>query len=721
MNEKELRKKIRNELKEKHENSEQKSNTKSHKKIKDSFQDASSDTQKQEFLKESIRQTIEIEICSKHPEMIHCENHLGETKWLTPHELNGEYEYYPVQESRFSKIRNRFLKPEKIKIPESEEWSQYLMDLRLSIEEDVKKRITFYIEKQTESRKQLQTEIEAEIYEEEMDKFYKSKKGYKKYKNHLGEYRWMTKEEADNQDEFFEEEPSLTQTWIVRFTIVAAILVAIFSFWQITTSSQDEDQKAILIVELNEDRGSLYIDQNLALGFKANEPYPITLGPHEISIIRSGYVSIPKVQQVLAQAEDTVRIAFDFHKQETSDMGFVRINSGGIDGGILINDDFYGNVSSQNLIAIKPGSHSIRLEKAGYTSNPFAQDIDLNVGDTINLRFELRAKRKTSSASATSGSSNFGLIEIRSNVKNADIFINGEKSEYRTDYVLQKIPYGQYVISIKKDGYKVYPEEQVAKINNDQSRAIVDFTLSSTTRQVILKTEPVAGEIFINGKSVGKGTFKGSLPLGQHNLSFGQIPYYNKPEDQIIEITQDGSNQYNFDYSTNFNIQFSTLGISPTNLSGKITTGHIFKNPILIPDPENGPERKSLNSIDSEVWYLGYTFQYRNPPGSDAIEFEFVIPDNIDLSQPIILKIWGYRSDSNYPLVVRGNAYYQIMINNNTFRGQVLPKYGEKEISENNYDEYVINEFLRSGFNKILLSTVVSTSAEFVLWKIAIE
>ena len=130
---------------------------------------------------------------------------------------------------------------------------------------------------------------------------------------------------------------------------------------------------------------------------------------------------------------------------------------------------------------------------------------------------------------------------------------------------------------------------------------------------------------------------------------------------------------------------------------------------------------KLYKNINEQIWYLGYTFQYRNPPGSDALLFEFKIPANIDLSQPLNLKIWGYRSGNNYPIVVRGNAYYQVIVNGNTLRDRVLPKYSIKEISNDHFDSFPINEYLRVGKNTIFISTIESTSEEVALWKIAIQ
>ena len=720
MNEKELRKKIREKLNQNHE--KQKKQSKSNISIdkQTSDKDLYHSENYHDYQKEAIIRATEEEICSQYPEMVECENHLGEIRWLTPLELNEEFEFYPLETSRFEKIKNRLFKSNRIEIPDTEEWQKFVDELRNEMHKDVQKRLARFKEKQAEAQKHSHSEIESQIYEEEIDKFYKAKKGYKKYNNHLGEFRWMTKEEAENQEEYYEEEPSLFVTRLFRLSILFGILIIIGSVWIYFAKSNSEPRGHLLLKGV-ENRGSLYIDRNLAVGFNYNIAYQIAIGSHEISVIRNGFITIPNQQQVFIEKNDTVALHFDFKEQTSATMGFIDVRSGSVDGCIYVNNEFYGNVFGRDLIALKAGEHSVRLEKEGYISNPIEQQFELGINDTTEITFSMRPRKGTRAQESEHAAAKLGLIEVRSNIKNADIYINSEKTEYKTDYVLQKMEYRQYAISVRKQGYQVYPEERVIKVNHENTRSVVSFTLSSTSNLAILRTQPIDGEIFINEKPVGSGEFRGSLPIGEHKISFGEVPFYSKPSDQNITIASDQANEYVFEYITNLNIEFSNKHIIPSSLGGQIISGHVFNNFDFIADNENGPELKSVQGINEKVWYLGYTFQYRNPSGSDALMFEITVPQHIDLSQSLNLKIWGYRSGSNYPIVVRGNAYYQIVVNGNTFREQVLPRYSIKEIREEHFDEFVVNDYLRSGRNRIFISTINNTSEKVALWKIAIQ
>ena len=55
-----------------------------------------------------LREYLEAEIYGQFPEFIRCENHLNEIKWLTPSELDDEYEFYHIEESRFQRFKNKF-------------------------------------------------------------------------------------------------------------------------------------------------------------------------------------------------------------------------------------------------------------------------------------------------------------------------------------------------------------------------------------------------------------------------------------------------------------------------------------------------------------------------------------------------------------------------------------------------------------------------------------
>ena len=83
--------------------------------------------------------------------------------------------------------------------------------------------------------------------------------------------------------------------------------------------------------------------------------------------------------------------------------------------------------------------------------------------------------------------------------------------------------------------------------------------------------------------------------------------------------------------------------------------------------------------------------------------------------------MWGYQTDEKYPLEFTGISEINITINNRIIQEDYTPKYPIEEASENKFEKFRINNLLRRGKNKLLISTSTVNTTYFALWKIAIE
>ena len=716
LREEELRKKIQDEL---HQNFTQKQDGQEAEPESKIVPESTAQTM--EYEEALLRLYLEEEICYKYPEFIKCENHLNEVRWLTPVELENEYEFYPAQEKVFQRFKKKF--SAKAKPPRLSQ--QELMDradkIRKEIEEDVKNRLDHFHEQETLALKKASTDIEKKIYQEEIDKFYSRKKGYKKYINHLNETKWMSKEEQKTQDEFMDEVITPGQIWrrriITTSGLVLVLLVAWFT-WELNSSSGAS--KAYLSVSTEGTKGHLYVDQILAAGFSLDEIYTLEPGPHEISFISEGYTSTPASHTINIQEHDTARIVFKLEKNQYGDIGLIQIKVPFTDAGIFVNSVFKGTVETSGKMILPEGDYTIMLEKAGYIVTPPQQTFTLNTGDTLNLAFKMSRRRTSSRSQKSAASTASGLLEIRSNIKNADIFLDGQKTNFKTDYVLQGIPLGTHSVRVSKAGYKVYPDEKVVKLTHNKTTAI-DFTLSSTVRRVTLRTEPIAGDIVIDGKQVGTGEAQISLPLGEHTISFGAVTNYDTPDITMIKIDEQSESTIVFNYTLNYSLTFKPgLDLQNSDL-GSVTTGYMLNDNQFRQSSKTGPEVRQNEKVKEKVWMLGFAFQFRNPPGQDAMIINFFVPKNMDLSLPLNLKLWAYQSNDLYPLMMRAGSNFSIDVNQKKFRKNILPSFSENEIAPGNYQNFQINELLRPGYNQIMLYTTTSTSSHLMLWKVKIE
>ncbi len=715
--EEELRKKIREEL---HQKYEQKKETRQ-------TAQAKAEQPQPEVPEETIddyfwHQALEAQVYGAYPEFVRCENHINEVKWLTLWELEGEYEFYPTEESRLTRWKNKWLgKQAKIVKAAEEKNPREVAALREKLQADARARIAVFREKQEQARKAKKSELEKKIFQEEIDRFYSKKKGYKKYTNHLNEFRWMTDEEFRNQEEFQEEVELPGQKWRRRIVwAVLSLLVLASLVWMWNTYKSEEIHRAWVVVTANDSHARLYVDKVLAVGYSAGQPYVVSPGTHTLALVRKGYSAVPRTQTLDVAENDTVSLNFTLEENKFAESGLVKLSAPYKDAEIIVNGEFLGSLETMSELNLASGSYTLTLEKPGYSVSPPQQAFHLNAGDTLSFTFHLRPhkQRRSRSSERTAVS---GFIEVRSSVKDADIYLDGQKTSFQTDYVLQGIPLGSHIVRVVKAGYNRYPDEQVVKLTEKNNRAQVSFTLSSVVKRVILKTKPFAADIFVDGKSVGKGEVRLSLPQGKHAIDFAEVPYYDKPKQRYFVVGETSDNHFNFDYNLNYHVLFTPAKTNAAQNKASVQQGYLLNDESFRRSNENGPEIRSNAKINGKVWMLGYAFRYRNPPGKDALQLIFDIPETLDLSQPIYLKLWAYRTKDLYPLVLRGDTRYSVFVNQFGLKKNIRPVFWDKEISQDHFQRFQINELLHPGYNRILITTTAQTTAHMMLWKAAIE
>ncbi len=674
------------------------------------------------FWEEMIKQYVEEEVYGSHPEFHRCINHLGEIRWLTSHEIAESFEFYLDDRSGLRRFFTRIFKNKRLpkKIPENlqESMQRYREELEL----DAQQRIKEFRKKLEEEKPKPAdniSELEKRILEEETDRFYSKLPGYKKYINHLGETKWMTKEEAAEQDEFMEVVLTPQQIFFKRALITLAVALPLFLIWFFFLN-KPELGKAYLVVSVDNGTADLYINKKLAVAFHPNEPFKLLPGKYMISLVSKEYDIVPAMKIINLTAGDTASVSFKVKRRELENSGLVRIKTASEDANVFIDNEFQGKISVNSQFVLSPGRHTVAIEKDNYIAIPAERLITIAPNDTVDLSFRLTAEEK-SRKSVSRRAVAYGIVEVNSNINDADIYLDGKKTPYKTDYVFQRIPLGQHIISLKKEGYKVYPEEKVFKLDKNNKNLMINFTLTSLFHLIRIHTSPVKGDIFVDGKKVGAGLARVSLPVGEHTLSFGDVRHYKTPKTYTITIADKNDPDIYITYQRDFYVEFSPGKVLPDASSGGINTGYLSDKGMFVRSDSPGPDIINVKNGESKAWSLGYAYQYRNPPGSDAIEFSFNIPANLDISSPVILRLYIYNSGKNYPLAVGGTPSYTILINNQLYKKNVIAVNKESELSNIKYEEYAINHLLRRGYNKIRISTNENTSAFLTLWKVIIK
>ncbi len=672
------------------------------------------------YIQNHLRRKLEDEIYSRHPEFVKCENHLGQIKWFTPVELEREFEFFPVDENFWDRLKDRIFNRPVVKIPDTDEIKTLVQNLRAELEEDARERVHSYSEFIKTNKREAHDELERTIIEEEQDLFYSRLKGYHKYKNHIGETVWLTVNEFESQDEYIDRAYSKREL-VVRKTIIGLGAMAFIALLYLGIGLlQPPPSLGFVQVDLGGKKGSLYIDHNLAVGFTPNIPYPLEEGSHTLRIISSGFISLPDTQTVVSVTGDTSRISFSLEPL-AGDYGYVQIKAPYQDAAIYADGDFKGAVRDNDYLPLNPGDHTLTLKMNGYNTVPSLQTFTIHKGDTIDVAFRMNNARRFGGATVTTGNLHTGLIEVTSNISGAKIYLNGRPTGFETGYVLQKIPFGRYVVRVEKENYKVYPNEQIVTISNDNRNARADFTLNGTTRLVTLQTKPEDGIIFIDKKEAGHGKITVSLSIGSHKISFGKLPGYGTPEPQIVNVLPIGKNHFSFSYITQIHYVIAPGQKISTNGNLYVNYGYIMNGIEFKKSAINAPEIIDNSTLNQKVWHMGFAFRHQNPPGKDALAVYFRMPDELNLAQNITLKLWIYRSGDKYPLVIGGTSSYQVILNNAIVAARKKVVLKAAETSPRKYDAIPINRYLKPGLNVLLLSVSDENSVFIDLQKIVIE
>lgn len=708
--ENEFRKKIRSDLKKKHQD---KQNLKDKNKIvsEENVNGLSI------VLKNSIKQIEEDRLYSKHPQFIKCENHLHETTWLTALEKVEQHEYYDLEESKWQLLKNRLFSS-KPKIPQTPEIEEYRKKIIKEIENDIEIRLKKYHDLIEHYEHKKQKNRIDDIIEQEEEAFYKSHPDYKLYRNYIGNTRWLTAEEYEQEEEYTERVRSTKEKIYIYLAWTIIFILVFAGGYFVKLQFQGNHQNGFVTISVNEDRGQLYVDEKLALGFSNNKPFPLPVGKHSITYLKDGFLTTPKIQIVDITFNDSIRLQYELTEKSDSSQGFVKIKAPYNDAKLFIDDEFFGILDKNKKLFMDAGKHEIELKKENYYVSPAPSKIMVSAGDTIEINFTFKSKANNSESNSSIKS---GLLEINSNVKGAKIFLNREDTGEKTDYVFNNLPFKNYIISVQKDGYKSFPTENELKLSATNNHRKTTFNLTRSTMPVRIATKPVSGKIYINDREVGMGSWSGSLPLGPHKIRFGKVNYFKNPKETEFVVEEERNKEYVFRYQSDFSIEFKPTGIKPNNVNASIQLGYVDEKNDFISDPRNGPETRKLDKINDNIWWLGNAFNYRIPPANEAIEFSFYLPEKTDFGSDFSMKLWGYDSELSYPLELSGGCHFRIEVNKQEIHQKYEPRYKLDNIGENKYIRFQLGNVLHSGKNVIVISTAKINKVFFGLWKIEIQ
>ena len=219
---------------------------------------------------------------------------------------------------------------------------------------------------------------------------------------------------------------------------------------------------------------------------------------------------------------------------------------------------------------LPPGSIILSVHRQRFTPIPEEYLGEIAAGETLRVHFTLLPEKKEldfdlvdvsagylpeietainddspverRSAEPQKSKPIFGSIIVTSNVKGAEIWFNGEYPGLMTNASFDSLGAGRYVIAVRRAGFRAEPDSQTVVIERDYQMEIVYFNLEPIFKEVnpslMVKTMPVAAEIFLDGELMAEGEITLDLNLGRYILSFGSVKNFHTPNDLVVELTQ---------------------------------------------------------------------------------------------------------------------------------------------------------------------------------------
>ncbi|MCB0279444.1 MAG: hypothetical protein KDD94_08080, partial [Calditrichaeota bacterium] len=279
--------------------------------------------------------------------------------------------------------------------------------------------------------------------------------------------------------------------------------------------------------------------------------------------------------------------------------------------------------------------------------------------------------------------------------------INNKNTNYTTDHIFNGLNAGQYIVEIKKEGFKVLNNNQTITINNANQSNALYFNLEQNSATVKIRTEGQKGIIYLDSKQVGIETFEKNLNFGNYTVSFNEIDNYITP--RAINLSIYETKNYNYSVTYIPIIRYEANIISNSFKSSDFTFRFGYAQfGRFVEDKEHGPKFVTDKNGKS-VLEFSFPFEYNNPKGGHALKFNFSLPRTFYNSQHIVLKLAVFYTDENYSLIGQGDPRITLIVNNHRQLNNI--KLTNKRETTQGYptQDFVINSYLRTGDNEIIL------------------
>lgn len=371
--------------------------------------------------------------------------------------------------------------------------------------------------------------------------FRKINRNYYPFLNHLGEIKWMTEQEAEDQHEFFlytanpwinlkkKLEFKRYPDWNKLSDFEKELRLQFRAYLEKTYLGDIQPDTARLMPQSWQDE----------LSAEKIESIPITL-----DIYKSAGFNKTILFSLVGVFILVAAIIYFFPSTGKSDTGSIIIESNARGASVFLDDTKKGYADLMHIIREVPaGTTRVSLKKAGYTSKPTYYDVEVIPDSTITLYFQLEPIQLQEQ----------GYLKILADYSDSKLFINDDFYGILSEMPLVLLKEGDYRVSIEKPGYENTPKSaSVSIVRGDTT--IIAFQQSSTAARIATRRENRVAEtqgtleistnihgarIYLNDRDTGKESdyVFTEMPLGQYKIKVVKDGYQPIPPEHSLTLT----------------------------------------------------------------------------------------------------------------------------------------------------------------------------------------
>jgi len=275
----------------------------------------------------------------------------------------------------------------------------------------------------------------------------------------------------------------------------------------------------------------------------APQSRPVEIGPHTISFGDVIDYVTPADQQVTVALSQTISVVGEY----IAATGTLSIDTFPVKGEVLVDGVSWG-VAPQSRV-VEYGLHTVSFGAAGGYDAPADWQGIVGIGQTTQVTGEYVAVT--------------GTLSIDTAPVVAEVFIDGVS--WGDAPVSRVIATGTYTVSFGAVDDYVTPAGRQVAVNTNQTTAITGNYIRATGT-LSIDTEPVKGELFVDGVSWGTAPDSRVIESGAHIVSFGAVADYLTPAAQNVIVVRDQTLTVTATYAS----ATGTLSITTSPVTGAV-------------------------------------------------------------------------------------------------------------------------------------------------------